>query len=118
MHASKTEWMFLRELRVGTGHRGEVLQRLDAFALNCLPHNGMRRICYEIKISRADFSAELKKPLKKKVGMRYSNEFYFVAPGGLLAAEEIPVACGLVEIGKASFEDWKTLIKRQAGFFH
>ena len=112
LHASKTEWIFLRELRVGTGHRGHALQRLDAFALNCLPHHGMRRICYEIKTSRADFKCELKNPLKKKVGMRYSNEFYFVTPGGLLAVEEVPVECGLVEIGQATFEEWKTLIKR------
>ncbi len=118
LHASKTEWIFLRELRVGTGYRGHALQRLDAFALNCLPHHGMRRICYEIKTSRADFKCELKNPLKKKVGMRYSNEFYFVTPGGLLAVEEVPVECGLVEIGQATFEEWKTLIKRQAGFFH
>lgn len=118
LHASKTEWIFLRELRVGTGHRGHALQRLDAFALNCLPHHAMRRICYEVKTSRADFRAELKAPLKKRVGMRYSNEFYFVTPGGLLAAEEVPVECGLLEIGHASFEEWKELIKRQAGFFN
>jgi hypothetical protein len=118
LHASKTEWMFLRELRVGTGHRGHALQRLDAFALNCLPHHSMRRICYEIKTSRADFKAELKNPLKKKVGMRYSNEFYFVTPGGLLLTEEVPVECGLVEIGQAALEQWRILIKRQAGFFH
>ena len=117
LHASKTEWTFLRELRVGTGHRGEVLQRLDAFALNCLPHNGMRRICYEIKTSRGDFKAELRNPIKKRIGMRYSNEFYFVTPGGLLA-EEVPVACGLVEMGHATFDEWKILMKRHAGFFY
>jgi hypothetical protein len=118
VHASKTEWLFLRELRVGTGHRGQALQRLDAFALNCLPHHGMRRICYEIKTSRADFLLELKNPLKRRIGMRYSNEFYFVTPGGLLALNELPVECGLIEIGYAAFEDWKVIIKRQAGFFH
>ncbi len=118
VHTSKTEWIFLRELRVGTGHRGESLQRLDAFALNCLPYQGMRRICYEIKISRADFQTELKNPIKKRVGMRYSNEFYFVTPGGLLTPAEIPAECGLVEIGQATLEEWKAHIKRQAGFFH
>ncbi len=118
LHASKTEWMFLRELRVGTGHRGQALQRLDAFALNCLPYQAMRRICYEIKVSRADFKAELKNPLKKRVGMRYSNEFYFVTPGGLLEPEEVPIECGLIEIGNATFDEWRILMKRQAGFFY
>ena len=58
-HAARSEWLFLRELRVGTGRRNGNVQRLDAFALNCLPHTAMKRICYEVKISRADFLAEL-----------------------------------------------------------
>ena len=118
LHASKTEWLFLRELRVGTGHRNNAAQRLDAFALNCLPHLGMKRVCYELKTSRADFLCELKQPLKRRIGMRYSNEFYFVTPGGLLAPSEVPVECGLIEAGYATFDEWKQLIKRQAGFFN
>ena len=50
--------------------------------------------------------------------MRFSNEFYFVTPGGMLAAGEVPLECGLVEIGHATFEQWKEIIKRQAGLFH
>ncbi len=118
VHASKSEWLFLRELRVGTGHRNNSAQRLDAFALNCLPHLGMKRVCYEVKTSRADFLSELKKPLKRRMGMRYSNEFYFVTPAGLITTAELPVECGLIEAGHATFEEWRLLIKRQAGFFH
>jgi hypothetical protein len=33
LHASSAEWIFLRELRVGTGFRNGAAQRLDAFAL-------------------------------------------------------------------------------------
>jgi hypothetical protein len=33
------------------------------------------------------------------MGLRYSNEFYFVTPAGLLDVSEIPVECGLIEIG-------------------
>ena len=40
----------------------------------------MKRVCYEVKTSRADFLSELKQPLKRRIGMRYSNEFYFVTP--------------------------------------
>ncbi len=118
LHASKSEWLFLRELRVGTGHRNHNAQRLDAFALNCLPHLAMKRVCYELKASRSDFLSEMKQPFKRRIGMRYSNEFYFVVPGGLLAPSEIPVDCGLVEIGVASFPEWKQLIRRRAGLFH
>ncbi len=51
LHAGKTEWLFFRELRVGTGRRNSSAQRLDAFALNCLPHLEMKRVCYEVKVS-------------------------------------------------------------------
>ena len=55
LHGSRVEWLFFRELRVGTGRRNANLQRLDAFALNSLPHTGMKRVCYEVKVSRSDF---------------------------------------------------------------
>jgi len=44
----------------------------------------MKRICSEVKMSRADYLCELKHPLKRRLEMRYSNEFYFVVPGGIL----------------------------------
>jgi hypothetical protein len=117
LHISQTEWLFLRELRVGTGHRNQSAQRLDAFALNCLPHQAMKRVCYEVKVSRADFLGELKHPLKRRIGMRYSNEFYFVTPAMMLNAGEVPVDCGLIEAGTATYEEWRGLIKRHSGFF-
>jgi hypothetical protein len=118
MHASRSEWLFLRELRVGTGRRNGSAQRLDAFALNSLPHTGMKRVCYEVKVSRADFLAELKQPLKRRVGMRYSNEFYFLTPAGLVTPAEVPPECGVVEAGRADLSEWKTLMRRHAGFFN
>jgi hypothetical protein len=84
---------------VGTGRQNNGAQRLDAFALNSLPHTAMKRVCYEVKTSRADFLTELKQPLKRRIGMRYSNEFYFVTPAGLINTAEIPAECGLIEAG-------------------
>ena len=118
MHSAVSEWLFLRELRVGTGRQNGGAQRLDAFALNTLPHMAMKRVCYEVKTSRADFLSELKHPLKRRIGMRYSNEFYFVTPVELVAVAEIPPECGLVEAGYATFLEWKGLINRHAGFFN
>ena len=99
LHRSTTEWIFLRELRVGTGFHSNAAQRLDAYALNCLPHTSMRRVCYEVKTSRGDFLCEIKQPLKRRIGLRYSNEFYFVTPAGLLDTSELPIECGLIEVG-------------------
>ncbi len=118
LHSARSEWLFLRELRVGTGRRNGNAQRLDAFALNTLPHLSMKRVCYEIKISRADFLTELKSPLKRRIGMRYSNEFYSVTPAGLVKESEIPAECGFIEAGFGTHSDWKSLVKRQAGFFN
>ena len=117
LHASPSEWLFFHELRVGTGRQNGGAQRLDAFALNTLPHTGMKRVCYEVKTSRSDFLSELKRPLKRRIGMRYSNEFYFVTPAELVETAEIPADCGLVEAGYATWTEWKALISRQAGFF-
>ena len=118
LHASRSEWIFLRELRAGTGFRSGSLQRLDAFALNSLPHTGMKRVCYEVKISRGDFLAEIKHPLKRRIGLRYSNEFYFVTPPGLVKVDEVPPECGLIEAGHCDAEEWRAIIARQAGFFY
>jgi hypothetical protein len=118
LHASPSEWLFFRELRVGTGRRNSGAQRLDAFALNCLPHQAMKRVCYEVKVSRADFLGELRQPLKRRIGMRYSNEFYFVTPARLVEPFEVPADCGLIEAGHAPPREWKTLQQRHAGFFH
>jgi hypothetical protein len=118
MHASPAEWLFFRELRAGTGRRNGSAQRIDAFALNTLPHTAMKRVCYEVKTSHADFLFELKHPLKRRIGMRYSNEFYFVTPADLVRLCEIPEECGLVEAGYATAAEFKRLITRHAGFFH
>ena len=118
MHSSPAEWLFFRELRVGTGRQNGGAQRLDGFALNTLPHTAMKRVCYEVKTSRGDFLAELKQPLKRRIGMRYSNEFYFVTPAGLVKTEEVPAHCGLIEAGHATAAAWRVLFGRHAGFFN
>ena len=118
LHARKSEWLFLRELRIGTSLRAQSAQRLDAFALNCLPHLGMKRICYELKISRGDLLLELRRPLKRRIGMRYSNEFYFVTPAGLMALDELPIECGLIEVGRATSEDSQKFVRSHPGFFY
>jgi hypothetical protein len=64
----------------------------------------MKRVCYEVKTSRADYLCEIKQPLKRRIGLRYSNEFYFVTPAGLLSLSEIPVECGLIESGALTGE--------------
>ena len=100
----------------GIGFRSSSAQRLDAFALNCFAHTSMKRVCYEVKTSRADFLCEMKQPLKRRIGLRYSNEFYFVTPVGLLNTSEIPIECGLVEIGIFTNKQPNSIVAQSTAF--
>lgn len=92
------EWAFFVELRVGTGYGKDSQQSFDAYAIHYM--KGKRNVtrCYEIKVSRSDFFSEIKKPLKRRAGLRLSHEFYFVTPKGLVKIEEVPAECGLIEV--------------------
>jgi hypothetical protein len=92
------QWAFFDELRIGTGYGKDSEQRMDAWAIHYFPSKRNVVRCYEIKISRNDFFSEIKKPLKRRAGLRLSNEFYFVVPAGLVQAEEVPLECGLMEV--------------------
>jgi hypothetical protein len=72
----------------------------------------------EVKTSRADFLCELKQPWKRRIGLRYSNEFYFVTPAGLLNTSELPIECGLVEIGVFTDEERNSTLMRSGTFAH
>lgn len=96
--AREAEWIFLTELRTGTGYGRDARCYIDAWAMHCWPSREHLRISYEVKVSRTDFIREIRKPSKRIMAMRYSNEFYFAAPEGLLKASEMPDDCGLVEI--------------------
>ena len=88
------EWAYFSEMAVDTGSP----QRIDFYAINCWNSKRYLRIAYEIKVSRADFRAELRAPLKRDAALRLSNEFYFIAPRGLLKPVEMPEGCGLREV--------------------
>jgi hypothetical protein len=120
------EWVFIRELRIGTGwvrnYKKGSGEYIDAFALNCYPSKKMVRVAYEVKISRGDFLAELKNPDKREPFLRFSNQFYFVAPVGLIKPDEVPDECGLIEIHGDSFSKiekkafWRATEKPTWGF--
>lgn len=90
------QWAYFENLRTGTGYSKGCEQELDGWCMQLWGEK--HRITFEIKISRSDFSAEIKKPLKRRLGLMLSNEFYFVTPKGLLKPEEIPIETGLLEL--------------------
>jgi hypothetical protein len=85
-------------LRTGTGYRSDALQRLDAFAMNLWPSNGYERTVYEVKVSRGDWLREKKDFLKARTAILWGNLFYYVAPMGIIAPEELPREAGLIEV--------------------
>lgn len=51
----------------------------------------------EIKVSRSDFTAEMKTPAKRLASIHFSNYFSFAAPRGIIEPEELPTGIGLIE---------------------
>lgn len=84
------EWVLLRECF-----------NVDALALQVWAGRTprWRRVAYEIKVSRADFRREIRRPQKRRRALELSDQFYFAAPAGLIQRSELPEECGLVEVG-------------------
>jgi hypothetical protein len=55
-------------------------------------------IGFEIKCSRGDFLSELSQPDKYIHCVNHCDEFYFVAPKGLIHTNELPPGTGLIEV--------------------
>lgn len=92
------EWAFVAGLRGHVGYRYPGRESyLDAFAMRCYPSKGLTRVALEVKVSRSDWLAELRNPEKRSTGMRLGNEFWFVAPAGVIKPGEIPEGCGWLE---------------------
>ena len=92
------EWMTMFELRNGTGWSARQERYLDCFALNLYPSKNHIRHAYEIKISRNDWLKELSQPEKRTWGLEISNQFWFIAPTGIIKKEEVPEGCGLLRV--------------------
>lgn len=94
----KHGWLSFAELRIGTGYGKSSEQRLDFWTMHEWPSKGYIRKAFEIKVSRSDFLAEMRQPLKRRAALLVSNVFYFVTPPGLINPEELPLEAGLMEI--------------------
>jgi hypothetical protein len=57
---------------------------------------------YEVKVSRADYRAELRNPHKRGEALSFCHEFYFAVPDGLLRDEELPGLTAQGQLGETS----------------
>jgi len=92
------KWAFFKECRIGTGYGKDAEQRLDGWAICYSPAKKNVTRTYEVKVSLSDFKSEIKKPFKRRPGLRLANEFFFVTPQDLVQKTDIPPECGLMEV--------------------
>jgi hypothetical protein len=97
-YGGKVDGILVFELATGTGFQHGEPNKIDAFWMAVEPSKGLRRIAYEVKVSRSDFLREIREPRKRRAALRVSNQFFFVTPPGIAKAEEIPLECGLKEV--------------------
>lgn len=84
--------VFVPECKDGPTQSVSNYSRMDAWVMN----RSWARPCYtayEIKVYRSDFLSDK----KWRYYLPYCNEFYFVAPKGMIRPDELPPEAGLME---------------------
>lgn len=92
------EWAVLFEVRNATGHVTQA-RSADAVAMSLWPSRGLELHGFEIKVSRADWLNERKKPEKAEPIAAYCDRWYLVTANSVVAdPSEIPPAWGWIEL--------------------
>lgn len=107
LRAKHSKDIFVAECKDGPTQSVSEHLRMDAWVMN----RSWAHPCYtvyEIKCSRSDFLNDR----KWKHYLPYCNEFFFVAPKGLISATELPPEAGLLELLGGA--DGKRLVRRKA----
>lgn len=85
------------ELLVPRADGGKQAVRPDVFSLVTTYDETRISPCVdEVKVSRADFLADLADPEKRAGYAQLAEVLYYAAPAGMIAASEVPDGCGLV----------------------
>ena len=105
------------ELMVPNDAGGKQAVRPDVFSLVATYNEERINPCvHEVKVSRADFLADVARPEKRAGYAKLAEVLYYAAPAGLIDAAEVPDGCGLVvEIAEGMFKVEKRAKKRKVG---
>lgn len=95
--------IWFQELRLSSGFGME--GRIDFLAINPGPSTGNKATAYEIKVSRADFRRDTHK--KQRGARLFCDQFYYIAPVGVIPHDEVPDWAGLIEV------EWKAVRGRR-----
>lgn len=99
------------EFGINTGLGGKICVRPDVFSI--IPTYNKKKllpIVHEIKVSRSDFLTDIKKPEKRGTYYLIAEKVFYVAPMGMLKADEIPEGFGFMEYDKEK-DKFITVIK-------
>lgn len=76
---------------------GAAVVRPDVLSMvKTLNPDRMVPIVYEVKVSRADFLADVKNPSKRAAYFQLADYVVYVLPEGMVTPDEVPPECGLV----------------------
>jgi hypothetical protein len=117
-------WVRAEHVRNGTGFYGWVddpagnnigpLRTADFLAIDMWESAGHHIIGHEVKISRSDWRRELAEPEKAEAWARYCDEWYVVAPTGMIDRTELPEGWGLITVGDTGGTRMSVRSKRPA----
>lgn len=85
----------LFEVADGTGGGGH--RYADAVAFGLWPSHGNVIEGIEIKVSRADFLAEMKQPEKSQAVFQFCDRWWLACPKGMVKPDELPKTWGMLE---------------------
>jgi hypothetical protein len=90
------EWALFFEVGDATGaqHR----RWADAVAMNMYPSRGTEIHGFEVKVSRSDWTKELKTPEKSGPVQQYCDRWWIVTPAGIVKDGELPPTWGHYEV--------------------
>ena len=104
-------WIVFEELRSNVGYTNGTTA-CDFVSLK-VAGEGLKIVAHEIKISRQDFKIDVVRFTEKhRHALKYSTEFYYVCPWGLISVDEVPQNSGLMWINKS----FQVSIKKVATF--
>lgn len=86
------EWALFFEVGDATG--AQQRRWADAVAMNLYPSRGLEIQGFEVKVSRSDWTKELKTPDKSAPVQQYCDRWWIVTPEGIVKDGELPPTWG------------------------
>jgi hypothetical protein len=84
------------EVAKGTGSHAH--RHIDAVAMDLWPSSGFHLHGFEIKVSRSDWTREIKDPMKAEELAAFLDQMWVVAPAGIVPIDTLPPKWGLLEV--------------------